>query len=61
MLSLGENIVGRSQEADVSDLEARFFQDFAGGGRGEGFAVFEVAAGALEGSCARWMRWVLFT
>jgi hypothetical protein len=52
VLSLGEDVVSRSQEADVSDHKAGFFEDFAGRCGGEGFAVFEVAAGALEGSCA---------
>jgi hypothetical protein len=52
MLSFGEDVIGRSQKADVSDDKAGFFKDFAGRCGGEGFTVFKVAAGALEGSWA---------
>jgi hypothetical protein len=43
-------IVRGRQKLDVSDSQPRFFEDFAGRGGREGFAVFEVAAGTLEGA-----------
>jgi hypothetical protein len=45
-----KQVVRSSQEFDVSDDEASFFEDFASCGGGEGLAVFEVAAGTLEGT-----------
>jgi hypothetical protein len=46
-----KHVVRRSQKFDVADYETGFFEDFAGGGRGEGFAVFKVAAWTLECAC----------
>jgi hypothetical protein len=45
-----KHIVRGSQELDISNDETRFLEDFASGRGGEGFAMFEVAAGTLEGT-----------
>ncbi len=46
-LILAKNIIRRNQELDVSNIQPRLLADFADRGCGEGFAVFEVAAGTL--------------
>jgi hypothetical protein len=45
-----KNIIGSGQKFDVANFQAGFFEDFASGGGGKGFTVFEVAAGTLESS-----------
>jgi hypothetical protein len=49
---IGHDVVGRREELDVGDVEARFFFYFAERALFEGFVEFQVPAGECPCSCA---------
>lgn len=55
---LGHNIISRSEELHILDIEASFFLQFAGRALFEGFVEFDMPAG--ERPCVCFMMLVFF-